>query len=208
MRSHPCAPGALLAAACLVATACTIEVDTAPDRLIIDDSGEGAVRAHLVGSHRADITMTDRELRLHDGTGALVASLRVDPETHLAAGSFAGRTFGDDTAWRDPAPWQTVAASPAGELVRAASAAAARLLDDPAHAASVELATLAGLADMLDQLAGVDAPAVPQDSCTDYWGCYNLYCTGYYYDWYWDSHSDSWQCSWYPMVSCDWCPWI
>jgi hypothetical protein len=189
----------------LLAIGCTVEVESAPDRLVIDSENPGdGISAHLVGTHQAWIELDAHSIRIEDGAGTLVASLIVDPATSLASGSFAGRSFGGDDDWRDTAPWQEVAASSAGELVRAAAGAADRLLVERGD--QVELATLAGLGDMLDQLSGVDSPAVPQDSCTDYWGCYG-WCVGYYYDWYWEPHDGDWACSWYPMVNCDWCPW-
>jgi hypothetical protein len=207
MRLHTGAASAHLSTIFLFATGCTVDVGSAPDRLVIDsESPDTGMHAHLVGTHQASITVSAHAVRVEDGTGTLVASLVVDPSTHIASGSYGGRTFGDDSDWRDTGPWQDVTASPTGDLVRAAGSAAELLLDDPAHAGSAALGTLAGLDDMLDQLSGVDAPAVPQDSCTDYWGCYG-WCVGYYYDWYWEPHDGDWACSWYPMVNCDWCPW-
>jgi len=203
MRMRFCAASAWLST--LALTGCTVEVDSAPDRLVIDSqSPDRTIHAHLVGSHQAAVTVGERSVRIDDGTGTAVVALDIDADTSLATGSFAGRSFGGDDDWRDTTIWQQVAASPTGELVRATAAAADRLLVERAEL--VELATLAGVADMLDQLSGVDSPAAPQDSCTDYWGCYG-WCVGYYYDWYWDPHDQDWACSWYPMVNCDWCPW-
>jgi hypothetical protein len=184
---------------------CTVDVESAPDRLVIDSESPGdGMSAHLVGTHQAWIELDAHSVRVEDGTGALVASIVIDPSTSLASGSFGGRSFGGDDDWRETAPWQEVAASSTGELVRAAAGAAEGLLAERGD--QVELATLASLGDMLDQLSGVDSPPAPQDSCTDYWGCYG-WCVGYYYDWYWEPHDQDWACSWYPMLNCDWCPW-
>lgn len=185
--------------------ACTVEVATPPgDTLVVDRIDDSTLIARLEGAG-VGVVATESSVALVDADGVIVAELEIDPELGRSSGSFGGRPFGDDdSGWRDTAVWAPLLDAPIGRAVSAASAAAETLLDDGAEVGRVPLQLVAALEGQLSQLAGELPMNAPQDSCTDYWGCYGP-CIGYYYDWYWESHDDDWACSWYPFWDCSSC---